>query len=586
MRHLEHAVVDDGVETWLSLMEHAGLGVAQEALAILGNAQGKQVLVLIGPGNNGGDGLVVARHLHDAGARVFLYIWNRTGYEDVNWQRCHQRNIAETKAEDDSDSYILTSLLSQSEMVIDALLGMGISRDVTGKLAYIVKTVNTFCQQQQQKASRCRPGATTRQSAQQATPLVLAIDVPTGIHSDTGVVMSVAIQAHKTVATGLIKQGLLRYPGYHYAGILSVADIGIPTDKVENIMKETITRAQVSALMPKRPADSHKGTFGKVMVIAGSLFYPGAAVLSTAGAARVGAGLVTLAAARSIINTTGRSPEITLIPLAEAEPGVLGARSAEDVFKHIENYQALLVGPGLGKEEATCHFFCRLLDIEYQPSKPRAGFRIGSEEGEHTTTSRSSSSSSTPVGFRFTKAESTSPDDKPEDDEEEHGDKVPEMPPMVIDADGLNILAEIEDWQTNMPQEKCILTPHPGEMKRLLKVEELGDDSIQVTIDAAKAWGQVVVLKGATTIIAAPDGRCHIHTEGNPALATAGTGDVLAGAIAGLLAQGLSLFDAATVGVYLHAAAGERVRESMGDAGALASDLLPRLPYAIKSLKE
>ncbi|KPV50598.1 carbohydrate kinase, partial [Kouleothrix aurantiaca] len=161
----------------------------------------------------------------------------------------------------------------------------------------------------------------------------------------------------------------------------------------------------------------------------------------------------------------------------------------------------------------------------------------------------------------------------------------PELPPTVIDADGLTLLSQIDQWWEHAPQGTCVLTPHPGEMKRLLGTEELGDDRIQVGEEAARSWGQIVVLKGATTVVAHPEGRTAVNDGGNPALATAGTGDVLAGAIAGLLAQGLAPYDAAVLGVYLHSAAGRLVRDEIGDMGALASDLLPRLPLAIRALK-
>ncbi|NJN65266.1 MAG: NAD(P)H-hydrate dehydratase [Chloroflexaceae bacterium] len=160
------------------------------------------------------------------------------------------------------------------------------------------------------------------------------------------------------------------------------------------------------------------------------------------------------------------------------------------------------------------------------------------------------------------------------------------LPPTVLDADALNILSEIEAWATHLPAERFVLTPHPGEMKRLLGTGHLEPDVVEVATDAAVRWKQVVVLKGATTVVAAPDGRSVVHAGGNPSLATAGTGDVLAGAIAGLLAQGLSLFDAAVLGVFLHAAAGAMVRDELGEAGTLASDVLARLPRAIKNLRE
>jgi NAD(P)H-hydrate epimerase len=362
--------------------------------------------------------------------------------------------------------------------------------------------------------------------------------------------MGVAIRADMTVATGLVKRGLIQYPGRSYAGAIHLAEIGLAPQELEAIMSETIDARLVRALLPARPDDAHKGSFGKVMVVAGSLLYPGAAGLATAGAARVGAGLVTLASGRSALGGPGRIPEITLRPLPEADWGILGEAAADELLKHLEDYSALLVGPGLGSEEPTRAFVERLLGIESLRQRGHIGFRTGTGE------------------------------EKPPAEK-----KRPELPPTVLDADALNLLSQIESWWERLPRGRCILTPHPGEMKRLLKVEALDADHTQVAVEAAQQWGQVVVLKGATTIVADPEGRSALNDGGNAALATAGTGDVLAGAIAGLLAQGLATFDAAVLGVYLHSAAGRLVRADLGDAGALASDLLPRLPLAIKALK-
>jgi NAD(P)H-hydrate epimerase len=530
MRHLEQAAVDAG-SSWASLMEQAGWGVSQEILAYLGDARQQRVLVLVGPGNNGGDGLVAARHLHDAGAQVTLYIWKRSmranDSDDINWQRCRERGIAEYAAAEDADQQRLRDVLAESALAVDALLGMGTSRPVAGELAALVTAVN-------------------------ASPVaVVAVDVPTGIHSDSGALLEVAVRATLTVATGLPKRGLLLYPGRAFAGNIALAEIGIPPEAMETRMSETLDRKHARALLPARPEDSHKGTFGKAMIVAGSLYYPGAAGLAAAGAARVGAGLVTLAAARSILGGAGRPPEVTLLPLPEAQAGTLNAGAANDLFKYMQEnsgYAALLIGPGLGQEESTRNFIKRVLGLEEsRKTISRVGFRvqrIGEERSEPQNTH-------------------------------------PELPPTVLDADALNILAQLEDWQEHLPHGRCVFTPHPGEMGRLLAVETLEDDLVQVASDAAKHWGQVIVLKGAATVVAAPDGRSLVHSAGNAALATAGTGDVLAGAIAGLLAQGLDLFDAAALGVYLHGL----VREDLGDMGTLASDLLPQLPRAIKALR-
>jgi NAD(P)H-hydrate epimerase len=578
MRRLEEAAVEAG-STWANLMEQAGWGVAQEALRILGNTRGRRVLVLVGPGNNGGDGLVVARHLHDADAHVTLYIWHRSGVEqDANWQRCRQRTISETMAEQDPERRTLRDLLTGSDLVVDALLGMGVSRPVTGELATIVDTIN----HSRLPATGGQHNTDTRHRAF----TLLSVDVPTGIHSDTGAVMGTAIWADATVATGLIKQGLLLSHGTTCAGTVTVADIGIPTVNLEALMSRTLDREYVQNILPSRPADSHKGTFGKVLVVAGSLFYPGAAALATAGAGRAGAGLVTLATARSIIGMSGRGPDVTLLPLPEADIGTLGRKSAEELCAHLEGYQALLIGPGLGREDATGHFLKHMLGLDAVEPEPHVGFRVSDDEREQR---RKAGGRTSPVGFRTGSGDAATPAEAETSAQPTPASDKPAqatLPPTVLDADGLNLLSEIENWAEHVPPQRFILTPHPGEMKRLLHTDDLDDDYVQVATNAAKTWQQVVVLKGATTIVAAPDGRSMVHADCNPALATAGTGDVLSGVIAGLLAQSLELFDAAVLGVYLHAAAGALLRDELGDMGTLASDLLPRLPKAIKKLRE
>lgn len=531
MRELEAHAVAAGA-TWAGLMEAAGRGVAVEILRRLGPVQNGRVLVLVGPGNNGGDGLVVARLLHAAGSAVTLYLWQRVYTpEDRVWYACRERGIAELQAATDPEGAQLVALVRQCHLVVDALLGMGASRAISDDLALIIRTVNT---------NRIKPS------------LVVAIDVPTGVSSAHGALLGAAIVADVTVATGLPKRGVLLFPGRALVGELALAPLSLLESDEEVCMSDIIDAETMRLLLPLRPLDAHKGTFGRVVVVAGSLFYPGAATLATAGAARVGVGLVTLATGRSVLGASSRGSEVTLLPLPEADWGTIGPEAATEIFKYLERYDALVLGPGLGQEESTKLFLQRVLGLEQLKARSRVGFLAHSDEPKPT---------------------------------EDVLISPPTLPPTVIDADGLNLLAQIEHWAEHLPAGRCVFTPHPGEMKRLLGVEQLDPDSVQVAVDAAARWGQVVVLKSATTVVAAPDGQSAIYPGANPALATAGTGDVLAGVIGGLLAQGLAPFDAARLGVYLHGAAGALVRDEIGDAGALASDLLLRLPRAIAQLK-
>lgn len=562
-RQLEAAAVAAGA-SWAELMERAGRGVADVVMQRVTPLRDTRVLVLIGPGNNGGDGLVVARHLHEAGARVGLYIWKRAERaDDEPWRACRARGIPELHAAQDEGQRRLQQAVRHAAVVVDALLGIGVDRPLDRALALIVQTVNRVREQ--------RAGT---------TPLIVAIDVPTGINADTGAIMGDAISADLTVATGVRKYGHVREPGQARAGEVVCVPIGLAFDTEEPPMAETLNAATLRALLPARPTDAHKGTFGKVMLVAGAGRYPGAAFLTTSGALRSGVGLATLACGRSIFGALAAGlHETTFLPLPEADWGVLGTDAAKEVWSNLKGYQALVVGPGLGQEDETKAFLERLLKIGADDATSGIGFlRAGA-------TQESAPKSAAGVGFRRPSPLLT-PLDAADKKDEQAGET--ELPPIVIDADALNLLAKIDEWWAKLPAGRAILTPHPGEMARLLKLEhtaEVNSDRLGAALRAAQEWQQVVVLKGAETVIAAPDGKASIGPAGNPALATAGTGDVLAGVIGGLLAQGLALFDAARLGVWLHAQAGQIVRKEIGEAGALAGDLLTRLPQALTALR-
>ena len=293
-------------------------------------------------------------------------------------------------------------------------------------------------------------------------------------------------------------------------------------------------------LLPSRPTDAHKGSFGKTMVVAGSQNYIGAAYLAGSAATRTGSGLVTIALPASIqASVAGRATEPTYLPLAESAPGVVSPLSAAAVLSDLPGYSSMLLGCGMGQAANMRRFIDAVL---------------------------------CPSGTEYTDAMGITADT---------------LPPMVIDADGLNTLARAQRWWDRFPQ-RAILTPHPGEMARLtgMNTAQVQSDRIGIALESAALWNKIVVLKGAHTVAAFPDGRAMLSPFANAGLATAGTGDVLAGSIAGLVSQGISAEDAAVLGVYLHGLAGERVRDRLGDTGMVASDLLPELPLAIKALRE
>ena len=477
------------------LMEHAGRSVAEAIQARLeGEVGGVHVVVLAGPGNNGGDGRVVARYLAGWGAHVAIYDWKR-GQIEMDGQT--------TPVGDDLAG--LRAALTQADIVLDALLGTGHARPLAATMADALALV-------------------AAERARRPDLYVVAVDLPSGLNADTGAIDPGALPADLTVTLAFPKVGLLLFPGASYVGELQVGSIGLPATMPIAAGLEMLDDALIGPTLPRRPLDSNKGTFGKALALVGSPHYIGAAYLVCGAAARIGAGLVTLATAPELAPFYATMlPEITYAPLLP-ESDAPDAR-AQAVLASLDGYDALVVGPGLGQSQATAALLERLF----------AGLLA------------------LPDGKR---------------------------PRLVVDADGLNNLAKLDQWWRRLPP-RTILTPHPGEMARLrggAAVSGSGADRLSVARDAARAWGHVVVLKGACTLIASPDGALRINGAPNPALATAGTGDVLAGTTVGLLAQGMEPYDASCAAVYLHALAGLRVRAHLGDAGLLAGDLLSELP--------
>ncbi len=492
------------------LMENAGKAVAEEVRIILGVIESQHIIILIGPGNNGGDGLVAARYLHDWGAKVSLYLFNRRRENDRNLELVQERDIICMDVADEEDLNRLDEELLSANAVIDALFGTGSNRPLADIFTQALLRIK--------EARERQPGLH-----------IVALDTPSGLNADTGDVDPVCLSADDTITLGFPKLGLYTLPGLEYTGRVTVVDIGIPAYLAEDVNIELITPGWARSVLPKRPSGANKGTFGRVLVVAGSINYIGAAYLACNGAMRVGAGLVMLATAAGLQPVlASKLTEVTYLPLPEAGPGIISPQAAELISGEIGNYDVLLIGCGLGQSEPVVEFLSSML-----------------LEGRIL------------------------------------------IPQTILDADALNVLAKIPDWWQKLA-DNAILTPHPGEMARLtgMSIDEVQADRMGSAEKAARKWQKTVVLKGACTVIATPEGQLKINPVANPGLASAGTGDVLAGAIAGLAAQGLTPADAAAGGVYLHGQAGEIVRERLGDAGMIASDLLPELPVVIKRLKE
>ena len=543
MRRIE-TESDAAGHTYAAMMERAGAAVAA-AIQLRVDMKGKSVLLLVGPGNNGGDGLVAARMLREAGAEVLCYLF-RDRPDDTLLTAVREQGCFIATASDDNQFRTLRRFAKGADVIVDALADAGTALPIEGDLAKILEIVRGEAKSRRELDEGTElveiPLIQTSPAAPATrAPLVVAIDGPTGLNYDTGALDPSVLPADLTVAFAYPKLGHFTFPGASACGQLVVADIGTPPKLADYVILEVADIEMIRAMLPARPSNAHKGTFGKAMIVAGSIYYSGAAALAAQAATRVGTGLVTLCPPCSIYSAVAsKLTEVTYLPLPD-DMGVLCKDAVQVLAERIEDYQALLVGPGLSTKRETVAFVHRLLNIE--PSTKKAG--IESEP------------------------------------------RRPALPPLVVDADALNALSEVASWAECLP---ClsILTPHPGEMARLMRAEdksEISSDRMGVARRMAAKWGHVVILKGAFTVIAHPEGRAVVLPFANPALATAGSGDVLAGAIVGLMAQGLKPFEAATCGAFLHAMAGELARRDIGDAGVVADDLLVRLPTVIRQLR-
>ena len=510
MAALEQASQHHGVTTD-TLMENAGLAVAVTTRRLLGGIAGATVLVLVGPGNNGADGLVTARHLRRWGANVAAYLVAGRPPIDPKMDLARTYDVEVISAEDDPGMEGLERLLGRSRVVIDAVLGTGRARPLEG----VVKEAML-------RLKNRRDG--------RELPMIIALDLPTGLNADSGEVDPSCPGADVTVALGRPKAGLLAFPGAASVGRLEVADIGLPSDlEEEEIDLELLTQKWVGQRLPFRPLDSHKGSFGHVLVVAGSRNYVGAAYLSSLAATRVGAGLVTLATPCSVYKiAASKLTEVIHLPLPEDEEGRVRPEAAGLILSSLDRFNAMLVGCGLGWSKGTVEFSERLL-LKDGPTLPTL--------------------------------------------------------PTLIDADGLNNLSQLPEWWRRLGRPAAV-TPHPGEMATLAgsSTAEVQQDRIETARRWAAHWSVDVTLKGAHSVIAQPSGLVRISPFANPGMSSGGTGDVLSGIIAGLMAQGLSPGDASCCGVYLHGMAAETVREKLGEAGPVASDLIGELPVVIRRL--
>ena len=342
MRSIEERSEQAGVSTD-TLMENAGLAVAERARRQLGSVEGVHVVVLVGSGNNGGDGLVAARRLHEWRAQVTVYICPDRRADDPKLNALRDQGIPTLHASNDEGLVLLRETLESAGLVIDAVLGTGRARPIEGALRDVLVELG---------------GAKDRRRELS----ILALDLPSGLDPDTGAVDPVCPTADVTVPLGYPKVGLYMFPGAQHTGHVEIADIGLPPGLDDDIHLELMTRQWARAALPPRPISAHKGTFGSAMVVAGSASFVGAAYLAATAAARSGAGLVTMAIPQSIQNAVAaKATEPTYIPLPESSPGVYTPQAADILLDSLPSYDSLLVGCGLGQAPATIELLERLL---------------------------------------------------------------------------------------------------------------------------------------------------------------------------------------------------------------------------------
>jgi NAD(P)H-hydrate epimerase len=488
----------------LTLMENAGRAVVEAAAEMIGGLRGRKICIFCGKGNNGGDGLVAGRHLLRLGAEPAVFLLG--SFQDLkpdpgaNLDMAGQCGLSVTAVPDNAALEAAGAEARRSVLVIDALLGTGFSPPVRGIIADAITLINGL-----------------------GIP-VLAVDIPSGLSADTGLLSGAAVSASRTVTFGLPKVGQFLYPAAEKYGALYLSPIGFPTALEEKIpaSHHLVTAGDVSRLLAPRSPSSHKGTFGHALLLAGSRGLAGASILAARGVLRAGAGLVTVAVPESQAPPVLDSlPEAMVLPLPETGRGAFGERAGEVILEALSDKKVLAVGPGLSLNAETARLVRGLI--------PRV--RV----------------------------------------------------PMVIDADALNALAESPSVLLESKAE-VIITPHPGELGRLLGLTaaDVQARRIELSREFSRKYGVLVILKGAHTVIASPAGEVFVNSTGNPGMAAGGMGDVLTGIVASFIAQGRSMLDSAVMGTFLHGRAGDLAAFRVGDWGYLAGEVADLVPSAVR----
>jgi NAD(P)H-hydrate epimerase len=506
MQCLDRRAIGEFGVSGLTLMENAGRGCAEAIIAEFGAGPMLRAVIVAGKGNNGGDGYVIARLLKEHGWHVVTFILaphdEIRGDARTNLDLLSETPVLFCQEQGGLDRY--ASTLREATVIVDALLGTGLSSKVEGTYAEAIGLINN------------------------AGKPVIAVDIPSGIDAATGRVLGCAVKADFTVTFALAKCGHLLYPGADFTGKLRIVDIGIPAEIIATAEGDEYLDAEtVRLLLKRRSPSAHKGDSGHCLIVAGSTGKTGAAAMAANSAVRAGAGLVTLAVPASLNSVLEmKTTEAMTISIPDNDSGLFGDEAFIAILSAITGKDAVALGPGISLNPGIAML---VRDLVANVSQP-----------------------------------------------------------LVIDADGLNALAEDPDVLFRKKSGVVILTPHPGEMGRLaaLSTAEVECDRIGVARAFAVKYQIYLILKGARTIIAAPDGAVAINGSGNPGMASGGMGDVLTGVLAALLAQGYEPFPACKLGVFIHGYAADLVAADKGEIGISAVDVQERLPYAIKQVQD
>ena len=506
MRRIEDIAISEGA-TVDQLMTLAGRAIAEHVSEALGGRiVGRSIVVLAGPGKNGGDGLIAARLLRQRGADVIVATPLPRPESDDLLPECVAAGCRLIAGAAPSALEELGNVLNAADIVVDALLGTGGSRRIEGPAHDVLAVVG-------------------RARASRRDMLILAADLPSGLNADTGDVDPATLPADITVALGLVKRGCLTASGAMVCGAIRITDIGLGAFSQGGV--ELLSASAVRNILPERGLSGHKGTFGHALIVGGAPSYRGAPALAARAAARSGAGVISIAAPASLTDSIAPMiPEATHVPLAQdpdMSPAMPEAVSQVNEAIAAQPPDVLAIGTGLGRDAGASEMLASL--VLDNPGLADV--------------------------------------------------------PIVIDADALSLLSVTPLWWERLSS-PSVLTPHPGEMARLVGVStaQVQYARLEIAADKAREWGVTIVLKGAYTVIAEPDGRTSICPIALPALASGGTGDALTGVIAGFLAQGLAIGDAARAGVYIHGAAGALAAGRNGNlsAGILAGDVIENVP--------